>query len=452
MKSFGVGRIITSLLSVGLLMTATGPAVAAPVKRAAVIPENDAFYTPPTGYESAPLGSILRTRPVPNQLAAFSLLPQNIAAAWQILYRTSDSSGNAQATVTTVIQPHNANASRVLSYQVAEDSAYEACAPSYSLQKGTSLDGIVSQAELLFMDAALSNGWYVVTPDYEGPNGSFTAGLQAGHATLDSIRAVLASNNVTGVNANADVALWGYSGGALASGWAAELQPSYAPDLRIIGAALGGTPADLNATLNAVNKGPFVGLVPAGILGLASQYPDLAAYVDSILLPSKKADFYKAKTQCLATDIIQFAFQDYNTYVNATNFLDNPIATKALTENHMGKFVPKIPLHMYHAINDEVVPFAPAKELYTQYCAAGANIDFVADELSEHIILMITGSATAISWLEDRFNGVAAQAGCSNRTTATSALDPGAAKVFGQLIFDDLGALLGAPIGPISIT
>ncbi|CAO3690933.1 unnamed protein product [Umbelopsis ramanniana] len=452
MKSFSPGRVVTVLLSVALLLSASSPVVAAPLKRAAVQPENDAFYTPPSGYENAALGSILRTRPVPNSLAAFSLLPQNIAAAYQILYRTSDSSGNAQATVTTVIEPHNANASRVLSYQVAEDSAWEACAPSYVLQKGSSLSGVATQAELLVMDAALSRGWYVVTPDYEGPNASFTAGLQAGHATLDSIRAVLASKNVTGVNPNADVALWGYSGGALASGWAAELQPTYAPELRILGAALGGTPVDLNATLNAVNKGPFVGLVPAGILGLASQYPELAAYVDSVLIPSKKANFYKAKSQCLAADIIQFLGQDFNSYVNTTNFLNNPIAVKVLNENHMGQYVPKIPLHMYHAINDEIVPFAPAKALYTQYCSQGANIQFVADELSEHVILLITGAADAILWLQDRFNGVTVAPGCSNRTTATSALDPGALPVFGELLFNDLGALVGLPIGPLSIT
>lgn len=440
------------MISVSLWLAAASPSIAAPTRRAAVTPQNDPFYTPASGYESSTPGTILRSRLVPNKLAAFSTFPQNIANAWQILYRTNDAAGNAQATVTTVIEPHNADSSKVLSYQVAEDSSYSACAPSYTLQQGAGLSGIVTQAELLFMDAALARGWYVVIPDYEGPQSSFTAGLQAGHATLDSIRAVLTSTNLTNIQQNASVALWGYSGGALASGWAAELQPTYAPELNIIGAALGGTPVDLNATLTAVNKGPFVGLVPAGVLGLASQYPELNAYIESILIPSKKADFYKAQSQCLAADILQFAFQDFNSYVNKTNFLNDPIAVKVLTENHMGKYVPKTPLFMYHAIHDEVVPYPPAQALYNQYCSQGASIEFVSDELSEHIILMIDGSADAILWLEDRFNGVPAKQGCSARTAFTVAFDNGALPIFGSLIFGDLLALAGAPIGPLSIT
>jgi hypothetical protein len=59
--------------------------------------------------------------------------------------------------------------------------------------------------------------------------------------TLDSIRAAFNASAVeTATNAN--VALLGYSGGAIASEWAAELAPTYAPDVnaRLIGAAIGG--------------------------------------------------------------------------------------------------------------------------------------------------------------------------------------------------------------------
>lgn len=50
----------------------------------------------------------------------------------------------------------------------------------------------------------------------------------------------------------AKVALWGYSGGALASAWAAQQQHSYAPELydKIVGSAFGGTPVDLGAIVS----------------------------------------------------------------------------------------------------------------------------------------------------------------------------------------------------------
>ncbi|KAI9290325.1 putative secretory lipase [Umbelopsis sp. AD052] len=452
MPAIVLGRVVTTFVWVGLWLSSIAtPTLAVPVRRAAVLPQDDPFYTPPAGYESSAPGEILRTRPVPNKLAAFSAFPQNIANAWQILYRTTDALGNPQATVTTVMEPHNPDTTKLLSYQVAEDSAYQGCAPSYVLQAGTGLSDTASQAELLLMDAALDRGWYVSTPDYEGPNSAFTAGIQAGHATLDSIRAVLKSTNVTNVSGNATVAMWGYSGGALASGWAAELQPTYAPELKIAGAAIGGTPGDLNATLYAVNKGLFVGLVPAGIVGLCQQYPELNEYVIANLKADKKDAFFKANSQCLDADTSQYAFQDMFSYFTNYNVLQGDVAVKILNENKMGKYIPKIPLHMYHSANDEMVPFAPTQALVKQYCSQGVNIEFVKDELSEHIILAITGAADALIWLNDRFNGVPVKQGCSSRTTLTSALDSGALVVFGKVIFNLLGDLLGKPIGPNSI-
>jgi hypothetical protein len=52
----------------------------------------------------------------------------------------------------------------------------------------------------------------------------------------------------------------GYSGGAQVTGWAAQLQPTYAPDVKLTGAALGGLPADLAAVMRQLNGGPFGGL------------------------------------------------------------------------------------------------------------------------------------------------------------------------------------------------
>ena len=48
---------------------------------------------------------------------------------------------------------------------------------------------------------------------------------------LNSIRAALKSGKITNIKDDAKVVMWGYSGGSLASGWAAALQPSYAPEL-----------------------------------------------------------------------------------------------------------------------------------------------------------------------------------------------------------------------------
>ena len=59
--------------------------------------------------------------------------------------------------------------------------------------------------------------------------------------TLDSIRAAFSEELTLDLPDDAKVVMLGYSGGAIATEWAAELAPTYAPDVngRMIGAAMG---------------------------------------------------------------------------------------------------------------------------------------------------------------------------------------------------------------------
>ena len=121
------------------------------------------------------------------------------------------------------------------------------------MQYGAPWSTVATQIDMALMVPMLKQGYYVVSPDYEGPKSTFTVGRQSGKATLDSIRAILKSNKFTGIKSDAKVAMWGYSGGSLASGWAAALQPKYAPELKknLIGAALGGFVTNITATAEA---------------------------------------------------------------------------------------------------------------------------------------------------------------------------------------------------------
>ena len=112
------------------------------------------------------------------------------------------------------------------------------------------------------VNASLSKGWIVSVPDYEGPLASFTAGVMSGHATIDSIRAIFSKKHEFGLTDNARYAMWGYSGGALASEWAAELQVQYAPELSFSGAALGGLTPNVTSVLDIINEGYAAGLAP----------------------------------------------------------------------------------------------------------------------------------------------------------------------------------------------
>lgn len=193
-------------------------------------------------FELAAPGQILRIRAARGNLTT---VQANSSEAYNILYRTTDSQYKPTWAVTTLLIPNNTvygSSDKLLSYQIPYDSADLDASPSYAMYSG----------ELSDVTAALGRGLYVNVPDYEGPLASFTAGVMSGHATIDSIRAVLASGFGLAPNGTR-YAMWGYSGGALASEWAAELQVQYASELDFAGAALGGLTPNITSVLSAVS-------------------------------------------------------------------------------------------------------------------------------------------------------------------------------------------------------
>lgn len=429
-------------MAAAIIVTSMGTtaAVAAPVP-----PQDDPFYQPPAGYQSTAPGTVLRGRTV--TAAAFGQLPQNVRA-WQVLYRSTDALGQPEATVTTILEPERVRPGLpLLSYQVAEDSPAPQCAMSYQYQLGGGHENFVGQAEILLIDAALAKGWAVTVPDYEGPMSAYVAGRQAGQAVLDGIRATesFAPAGLDGVRTN--VGLWGYSGGALASGWAAELQPGYAPELHVAGVAEGGLPVNPAHVLTRINGGPFAGIAMSGIAGMSQAYPRLADFLDTYLTPAGKAAFAQAATQCDPRNAAEFAYRDVYRYFTVPDPLDMPVPRQVLAADNLGQDTPTAPLYMYQSQNDELIPPADVDATVAGYCARGATVTFQRDLLSDHVALAVTGAADALNWLSARLGGAPARTGCHTSTVVSSALSPNALLTFGAVVYADLVALSGQPIG-----
>ncbi|KAF9893920.1 hypothetical protein FE257_008891 [Aspergillus nanangensis] len=232
-------KILLPLCAAGLaLVSADDP----------LLPSQDAWYDQPDDIASYSPGDMIRTREVPPLLQPlFSSIPANVStkAVYQYLYRTTDSLGEPVAAVVTLLEPYDSDPEKLVAYQTPYDSANPDCSPSYTVQArlgegfgGFPLPDTNTSTDIPFIAAALNQGWWVLTTDYEGLEAQFTVGLQSGHATLDSIRVVLQEGPSVGLSSDARYALWGYSGGALASSWAAELQPTYAPELNFAGVEL----------------------------------------------------------------------------------------------------------------------------------------------------------------------------------------------------------------------
>ncbi|SGZ54835.1 CIC11C00000002446 [Sungouiella intermedia] len=446
-------KLSSFLLGLFGLLTVTSALYLNPTK-----PSEDDFYKVPPNVEDYAEGDIINWRPAPLVIRSI-YYPVNIKNAWQFLVRTLNSDGNATAFVTTVFEPYDADPSKLLSYQFAEDSASPNCAPSYSVLFGASMDTLFAQVEMILLGAALSRGWYVVAPDYEGPNAVFCAGRQAGRATLDSIRAALQSQNTTGIDTDAKVALWGYSGGTIASGWAAQLQPKYAPELEenLIGVAIGGWSTNITETVLATDGTLYSGLIPNGINGLVQEFTEWKPALDDALEDDRKEWFYEAADKCLMGSIIKFAFHNYFSgshpyFKQGWDFFKRDDVNQIILYNTLGlnetDGIPNVPMFLFHAVHDEICPFSGGERVYNNYCKWGIeSFEFSAATSSGHLLEAAEGSGAALKWLEDRFAGKPTVKGCQ-RTNRTSNLDyPGADLSYYQILKTVITSIPGGEIG-----
>lgn len=429
---FGLKLTIFSLVSLicasSILAAPADPLL---VRQIPAEPKDDPFYTPPAGFASAKPGDVLASRQV--IVAAFGLLPQPVSA-YQLLYRTTSVNGSAIATVTTVFKPFGAKTDRFVSFATAEDSNGQQCKPSYTYRLGAQQESLIVSVENLILQLYLAQGYIVNSPDYEGPDEAFGPGRLAGHGVLDSMRAVKNFSKTLGFTVkNPAIVGVGYSGGAIATGWAAGLQPGYAPDLNVKGWAAGGVPANLTSVVGLIDGTVFAGFLPGAIQGLIepSAYgATLQPFVDQYATADGKAALAYAKTHCAVDDLGNFAFQS----VQSTKFqtlgdrlLYDPTVASVLKQCTMGVNAaerPRAPIFIYHSKPDEIIPYADTAALVQRWCAQGSSVKFLTYANGGHLSGEIYGAFDAAAYVNQAFAGQVATKGCTSSTTLNNILNP----------------------------
>ncbi|MFL6172170.1 MAG: lipase family protein [Marmoricola sp.] len=401
----------STLAATAMLAGSTSSATATPV------PENDPFYAVPATIASYADGAVIASRKV----TAIAYLLPIPADAWQILYRTNDAHGAPTATVTTLMVPRTAwkgaGTRPLVSYQTAEDGVAGKCAPSYGLRGGLLGTRNASDAESGLMVSALSNGWAVAAPDYEGPDSQFLAGRMEGQAVLDGLRAAV-SFSPAGLSAGTRLGIWGYSGGAFASSIASQLQATYAPELNVAGVALGGVVGDIRKTIDDFSGSAVGGAIAMGVNGPLKAFPeyDLGQYLST----AGRAKVAAASGDCIADAVARYPFLSIKQIEAFPGALDSPVVAGLLHANSpLGiPGTPTAPVYDYHARYDELAPVGPDRELMRRYCDSGQSVEHVEHLLAEHISETVSGAPGALEFFSQRFAGIAPKDTCASLPAA----------------------------------
>jgi len=161
------------------------------------------------------------------------------ARAWFVVHGSTGLDGKPVAVSGIVLAPAAAPAEGgypVVAWAHGTTGVADSCAPSRA-----GVDGIPADVSDL-----VAKGYVVTATDYEGLGTSgvhpYIVGISEGRSVLDSIRAV---QGLPEAHAGTEAVVIGHSQGGHAALWSAELAPSYAPGLSLLGAFAASPPTDL---------------------------------------------------------------------------------------------------------------------------------------------------------------------------------------------------------------
>src|SRR5690606_20625202 len=130
----------------------------------------------------------------------------------------------------------------------------------------------------------------------------------AARAVIDAARAAQRLPG-TSLDPSGPVGFWGYSQGGHAAGAAAELQPSYAPELNVRGTYAGAPPVKLDDTLARAEGSTLIGAVGYYLNGVVRTDPEIAPVLDRVLNEQGKAMVATTGNQCVAETLLTYSFQ-----------------------------------------------------------------------------------------------------------------------------------------------
>jgi pimeloyl-ACP methyl ester carboxylesterase len=309
------------------------------------------------------------------------------------------------ATVIVPLAAPPAGGRPLLSYQPAEDTLSRDCASSYEIRQGKMPELPEAMVPLLKDGAAL------VVPDYEGPESQWVAGVQAGHAVLDAIRATERFVPADLDGAKTHVAVWGYSGGAQATAWAAELQPRYAPELDLVASAHGAAPYVLRKTVAYLDGSPYAGILLAAVVGMGRAYPEMR--LDEMFNEAGRAMKANVSDQCIEQFAAEYPGARLDDFTRVPNAKDLPNISRVIDADDLGHRTPEAATYLYQSTTDELEPVAGADAIVENYCRRGVAVQYVRAPAGEHIEFQIRGAPAAAAYIADRFAGKPAPNTCT---------------------------------------
>jgi pimeloyl-ACP methyl ester carboxylesterase len=311
--------------------------------------------------------------------------------------------------------------------------AVQACAPSLApFEPNPQLPTGYSFYRFLY-EPWLDAGYAVVGADYQGLGApgfpAYFVGTIEGHNVLDAARAARALDRAIGE----ELFIIGHSQGGHAAGFAAQLAPSYAPELDPIGTILMAPAANLTGLLPlAFSTGPDAVTPPEAVvflylaaLSYQAAYPELS--IESLLtepygfqaLPifgnvcAVTGGTPVGVNQLLDAVIpVGLPFRPIEFFIDYTRFPPGWVAR--IDENDLGGERIDSPILMVQGCSDTTIPIQTNFAYFENtLCPADEIVNFRTYPGETHSGVVITAFPDIIAWANDRRAGAPAPTNCN---------------------------------------
>lgn len=350
-----------------------------------------AFYKQPKPLPAGKPGDLIRVEPV--------FGAPDGAVAWRVLFHSTDVHGDPVVNSGLVVAPDSpapAGGRTIVSWGHPTTGAAQRCAPSAGLDPFDLIEGLTD---------LLHRGYVVTYTDYTGmgtagPN-SYLVGDTEGKNVLDAARAARA---ITKSGASDRLVLWGHSQGGQAALFAAQLAPTYAPELKLKAVAVAAPATNLAQLMNA-DIGDISGVTISSYAFTAyeSVYGPTTpgATLDSILTPAAVAALPAMAKLCLIgqnNELHSIGKPLIGSFLTGDPATQEPWAT-LLDENTPGSTKLTAPLFVAQGDDDQLVRPSSTADFVAHERSIGSTVVYQTIEKTGHGLVALRAMPELLKWL-----------------------------------------------------
>jgi acetyl esterase/lipase len=332
------------------------------------------------------------------------------AAAYRTLYRSTGLNGEPIFVSGVIVVPQGeppAGGRPIVAWAHPTSGVTPRCAPSLAIFLFQQIQGLRSFVE---------RGYVVAATDYPGLGTPemhpYLVGDSEARAVLDIVRA---ASNMPGAGGGKRFTVWGHSQGGQAALFTGMIAKSYAPELELLGVAAAAPATDLAALMR-----DDIGTTGGNnimAMTLWSWHRVFDAPIAKIVDPRAIPTLDRLARVCIEGPFDLSARQKIGQALDQ-HFLtvDQPADIEPwrslLQKNSAGILPSEIPVFLAQGTTDQIINPNVTRDYMNKLCNAGSKVKLMILPDIGHGRAAQASTATAVSWMTDRFAGGAAPDDC----------------------------------------